>query len=171
MVSLVHNELVNGNWLTWSSRLRPTFNSSSPSAAYMLQWMGSALAQIMAWYLFGAKPSSEAICWDTAERWAQCVRHWVLQDRKSFFFFFHYLMQCWNIVNWTHGNKLQWNLNQNLYIFIQENASENVVCEIAAILSRGTWINWLIPWISRLDFKDTIFQSYFTYWYLQIFLW
>ena len=22
----------------------------------------------------------------------------------------HYLNQCWNIVNWTHGNKLQWNL-------------------------------------------------------------
>ena len=33
----------------------------------------------------------------------------------------HYLNQCWKIVNWTLGNKLQWNLNRNLYIFIQEN--------------------------------------------------
>ena len=38
----------------------------------------------------------------------------------------HYLNQCWNIVNWTLGKKLQWNLNRNLYIFIQENAFENV---------------------------------------------
>ena len=32
--------------------------------------------------------------------------------------------------------KAQWNINRDLYIFIQENASENVVREIAAILSR-----------------------------------
>ena len=34
------------------------------------------------------------------------------------------------------GNKFNWNLNQNLYIFIQENAFENIVSKIAAILSR-----------------------------------
>ena len=39
----------------------------------------------------------------------------------------HYLNQCWNIVNLTLGNKFQWNLNRNWYIFIQENAFENVV--------------------------------------------
>ena len=33
------------------------------------------------------------------------------------------------------GNKLQWNLNRNPNIFIQENSFESVVCEIAAILS------------------------------------
>ena len=33
----------------------------------------------------------------------------------------HYLNQCWNIVNWTPRNKLQWNVNRNSYIFIQEN--------------------------------------------------
>ena len=33
----------------------------------------------------------------------------------------HYLNQYWNIVNWTLENKLQWNLNKNSYIFIQEN--------------------------------------------------
>ena len=33
-------------------------------------------------------------------------------------------------------NDLQYNLNQNSYTFIQENASENIVSKIAAILSR-----------------------------------
>ena len=31
----------------------------------------------------------------------------------------HYLNQCWFIVNWTLGNKLQWNSNQNIDILIQ----------------------------------------------------
>ena len=35
------------------------FNSSPPSAAYMRQWTGSALVQVMAWRLFGAKPLPE----------------------------------------------------------------------------------------------------------------
>ena len=41
--------------------------------------------------------------------------------------------------------KLQWNLNRNSYIIIQENALEKVVCKMAAILSRpqcvqlGSW--------------------------------
>ena len=48
----------------------------------------------------------------------------------------NYLNQCWNIVNWTLRNKLQWNLNQNSYIFIQENVFENVVWKMSAILSR-----------------------------------
>ena len=34
-------------------------NSSPPSAAYMHQWTGSALVQVMACRLFGAKPLSE----------------------------------------------------------------------------------------------------------------
>ena len=64
---------------------------------------------------------------------------------------------------WTYdgilsiGNKLQWNLNQNSYIFIQENAFEKVVCEMAAILSRPqcvkaicvfyVWIYALLEWV------------------------
>ena len=53
----------------------------------------------------------------------------------------HYLNQCWNIVNWTLRNKLQWIFNRNSYIFIHENAFENVVCEMAAILSRPQCVN------------------------------
>ena len=37
---------------------------------------------------------------------------------------------------WTLRNKFQWSFNRNSYIFIQENALENVVCEVALILSR-----------------------------------
>ena len=67
-------------------------------------------------------------------RWSN--HHWFRQwlvDRSAPS---HYLNQCWNIVNWTIGNKLQWNSNRNSNIFIQENAFESVVCEMAAILSR-----------------------------------
>ena len=48
----------------------------------------------------------------------------------------HYLNQCWNIVNLTLGNKLQWNFNRNWNILIPENAFEYIVCEMASILSR-----------------------------------
>ena len=48
----------------------------------------------------------------------------------------HYLNQCWNIVNWTLRNKLQWDLNRNSYIFINENAFQNVVWKLAVISSR-----------------------------------
>ena len=52
----------------------------------------------------------------------------------------HYLKQCWNSVNWTPGNKLQWDFNRNLYIFIQENALENVVYE------NGGRFVWALMW-------------------------
>ena len=83
-------------------------NSSPPSAAYMRQWIGSALVQIMTWRLFGAKPLSK---------------------------------QCWNIVNWTLRNKLQWNFNQSTYILIQENAFEIVVCKMVTISSQSQCVN------------------------------
>ena len=53
----------------------------------------------------------------------------------------HYLNQCWIIVNWTLMDTLQWNFNQDTKMFRRENASENIVCEMAAILSTGRWIN------------------------------
>ena len=48
----------------------------------------------------------------------------------------HYLNQCWHVVNWTIRNKLQWIFNYNTCIYIEENTLENVVWEMAAILSR-----------------------------------
>ena len=55
----------------------------------------------------------------------------------------HYLNQCWNIVDWTLANKLQWNLNRNLYSFVQVNAFEIVVRKLAAILSWPQCVNTL----------------------------
>ena len=52
----------------------------------------------------------------------------------------HYLDQSWNIVNSNLWNRFQWILKLNSYIFIKENAYENVFCEIAAILSSGRWV-------------------------------
>ena len=49
----------------------------------------------------------------------------------------HYLNQCWVIANWTLRNKIQRNFNQNTKQFIHGNASENIVCKIATILSGG----------------------------------
>ena len=45
--------------------------------------------------------------------------------------------QCWFIVNWTFRNKLKWNFNQNTKLFIHKNASEKMVCEMAAIYPGG----------------------------------
>ena len=59
--------------------------------------------------------------------------------------YMHYLNQCWIIVNWTLRNKLQWSINQNSNIFIQENAFESVVCETATILSRPQCVKKIGP--------------------------
>ena len=65
----------------------------------------------------------------------------------------HYLNQHWFIVNWTLiRHKLQWNFNQNRNIFIHEYASENIICKIAANLSRERWVNSLYP-------SDTCFHD------------
>ena len=53
----------------------------------------------------------------------------------------HYLNQCCSIVTWTLVNKLQWDFHQIAIIFIKENAFENVVCRMAAILSRPQYVN------------------------------
>ena len=49
----------------------------------------------------------------------------------------HYLKQSWVIVKWTIRNKLQWTFYQNTKLFILENASENIVCEMAVICPGG----------------------------------
>ena len=71
----------------------------------------------------------------------------------------HYLNQCWNIVNWNPGNKLQWNLNRNWYIFIQENLFENDVWKMAAILSRPQYVNTLRSVKACISVNCVIFVS------------
>ena len=74
-----------------------TINSSPPSAAYMRQWIGSALVQIMAWRLFGAKPLSKP------------------------------MLGYYEVVIISLRNKLQWNFKQNAKLFIHYIAAANIV--------------------------------------------
>ena len=72
-------------------------------------------------------------------------QHWFRQWLVAWPAPSHYLNQCWDIVNWTLRNKLQWNFNRNQFIFIQENALETIVCETASIPSRPQWVKGEIP--------------------------
>ena len=85
-----------------SLELGQGLNSFPPCAAYMCQWIGSALVQIMACRLFSHTPFSRT-----------------------------FLVYC----------QFQGNFNTDTKIFFPENVSENIVCEMAAILTRGRWVN------------------------------
>ena len=67
-------------------------------------------------------------------------RHWLVACLAPS----NFLNWCWLAVNWTLGNKLQWNLNQNSKIFIHENAFACIICKMSAILSQSQWVNDLL---------------------------
>ena len=66
---------------------------------------------------------------------SQSDQHWFRKWLVAYSTPSHYLIQCCVIVNWTLRDKLKWDFDQNTKIFIHENAYENIVCEITAILS------------------------------------
>ena len=76
------------------------------------------------------------------------------------------LNQCWNIVNWTLRNKLQWNYNQKSYISIPENPFENTVSKMAAILSRSQCVKqnkrYNIFWYHDISYqgKKRVYQRF-----------
>ena len=73
----------------------------------------------------------------------------------------YHLNQCWNIVNWTIRNKIRWNLNRNSYISIKENAFENVVWKMVAILSRSQSVNDCIRYGKQSDLmRITLFSCW-----------
>ena len=49
-------------------------------------------------------------------------QHWLSLWLVTYLMPSHYLNQCWDTVNWTPRNKLQWNFNKNTKLFIHENA-------------------------------------------------
>ena len=65
-----------------------------------------------------------------------CFRYWLVAWSVPS----HYINQYWNIVNCTLRKKLQVNFYKNSYIFIQENAFENVVWKKAGILSQPQYV-------------------------------
>ena len=82
-------------------------------------------------------PLVQHIC--VSQSGQHCFRLWLVAYSAPS----HCLNQCSIIVNWTPRNKIKWNINQNTKIFIHENASETIVCEMAAILSRGRCVTFL----------------------------
>ena len=68
------------------------FNSSPPSDAYMHQWTGSAIVQVMACCLFGDKPSPEPMLVHCQlDSWQQ-----ISVKFKSEFYHFHWRKCIWN---------------------------------------------------------------------------
>ena len=64
-------------------------------------------------------------------------QHWFRWWRVAYSAPSQYLSQYRVIVNWTLRNKLRWNFHQIQIFFIHENVFENIVCKMAAFLSRG----------------------------------
>ena len=71
----------------------------------------------------------------------------------------YYWNQCWNIANWTLRDKLQWNFIRNSEIFIQENVLENVVCEMASILSRPQCFKRNPVLTCLVDYKEWLYKD------------
>ena len=130
----------------WSFVLKGAINNSP------------ALLQIMAWRCQGAKPLSEPMMFfllthicitrplivNSSHPSTAYMCQWtvpaLVQVMACHLFSAKPLPEpVLTFVNWSLRNKLQWNLNRNTKLFIQENAFENVVCKMAAILS---WLQW-----------------------------
>ena len=151
----------------------------STSCEFALRWMPqntfdhkSTLTQIMVWCWHLLEPMLTKVSvaiwchkathielthWGwvmhicVSELWHRCfqVMTFIIIIHQSY-----YLKHCWDIVDWTLGNKLQWNFDWNSYILRQENLSENVVWKMAAILSGPQCVNALRPgdaYISELS--------------------
>ena len=73
-----------------------------------------------------------------------------------------YLKQWWNTINSNLGNKVKGNLKQNWYVFIHEYAFENIVCELAGILSRSQCVK-VIYTLSLLPRQERISLNYIWY--------
>ena len=71
-----------------------------------------------------------------------------------------YLKQCWIIIYLTLKNKLQWNFNQNTKLFIHENASENIVCGMTAILSSRDALYYVREFCPMLPPISIMFRSH-----------
>ena len=137
------------DWGIW-----PQMNATGPlmiSQHWFRQWLRAVRQQAITWsnvepYIYVAisqsvnslRPSDAYMRQWSNHHW---FRLWLVALPAPS----HYLNQCWDIVNWTLGNKLQWNLNRNLNIFIEENTFEKVVCEILFISSRPQCVESVQP--------------------------
>ena len=117
-------------WLYWLCY------QAAPYLCYIV-CVGEWRAISLDWLLFNTlRPSDPSMSQWTDQHW---FRQWLVAWTAPS----HYLNQCWNIVNWTPINKLQWNFDWNFNIFIQGNAFESTMCEMAAMLFRPQYVNTL----------------------------
>ena len=72
----------------------------------------------------------------------------------------HDLNQWWNIVNCTHRKTRQWKFYWNSYIFIHENAFENIVCEMASTLFPTQCVN---PFCAEFFIVNIIFVFFLSF--------
>ena len=68
-------------------------------------------------------------------------RHWCWQWLLACSVPSHYLIQWWRIASGTHRSNFQWNLDEDVINFIQENVFENVICKLSTILFWPPCIN------------------------------
>ena len=76
-------------------------------------------------------------------------QHWFRKRLVAYSAPIHYLNQCCFIVNCALRNKLQWNINQNTKLVINENASEYIVWEMVAIWCQGRWVKK--QWVNHMS--------------------
>ena len=69
------------------------------------------------------------------------------------------LPEYWLITNWNLWNKLNWNLDQNIKIFIQENAMKYVIHIMSVILPRPQRVNSSPP--SAANMRQWISSAFF----------
>ena len=104
------------SWAVTSFNMKMAFpgivglNSSPPSAAYMRQWTGPPLVQIMAWCLTGDKPLSEPmLTYCQFDPWEQTSAKFESKYKR-----FHWWKCIWKCLMWNGddfvqgGNGLKW---------------------------------------------------------------
>ena len=96
------------NWPHFNSTKCMLMNSSPPSAAYMRQWTGSSLVQVVACRLFGAKPLPEPML-------------------------VYYQLDSWKHITVKFG-----------ILSLKKMQLKMPSVKMAAILSRGRWVNHLL---------------------------
>ena len=85
----------------------------------------------------------------------ESVKHWFRYWLVAYSAPSHCLNHCPVIFNCTLRNKHQRNIDQNAKIFIHENASENIVCEITANLPQSQCVRSMFNGITAAHLEQS----------------
>ena len=118
--------------------MNQSFNSSPPSATYMCQWIGSALVQMMACRLFGAKPLSKPMLGYCQLPHRNKVSEISIKIEKFSFTKMH--LKIWSVKWWPfcpEGDELRVNVSQMFSSFQHEDINRYDI----GLYSSGPLIN------------------------------